>query len=123
MDTTVKNIIETTLKVEIVKAFNSVPEAIEKLVEAALGQEVGEEGGPSKYGGTKMPFLDWLVGDQIRRAAALAVREVVKEREGEIREAVRAKLSTSDIIDEFTKHVLKTASDDWRISVKFESDK
>jgi hypothetical protein len=64
-----KAIIETTLKAEIVKALNSAPDAIEKLITAALTGEVGERTGSLKpdYHEKRVPYLDFLIA---RKSAA-----------------------------------------------------
>lgn len=117
-------IIETTLKAEIIKALNAAPEAIEKLVKAALELPVNEHGSkPDQWTRTTMPYLDWLVGDEIRRAARMAVQEVVKANEPEIHAAVKRRMSADTIVDAFAKHLVKTADEDWKIEVKFEAEK
>jgi hypothetical protein len=120
----VKAIIETTLKAEIVKALSAAPEAIEALVKAALEHPVTSYGGkPDSYSRGTMPYLDWLVGEQIRNAARAAVQDVVKANEAAIHEAVRKRMSSDTIVDEFARHLVKLANDDWRVTVQFEAEK
>jgi hypothetical protein len=126
MNMDVKSIIETTLKTEIVKALNAAPEAIEALVKAALEQPVYSDGAISKqygFGEQKMPYLDWLVGDQIRMAARRAVQEVVEENKGKIHEAVKRRMSADDLADAFAKHLIAAADQEWKIDIKFAAEK
>lgn len=119
----VKAVIETTLKAEIIKALNAAPEAIEKLVQAAIEQPVYESTGtPNRpqYGGyndKQLPYLDWLVGTEIRRAAEKAVREAVMAQEPAIRAEVAKRVSGESIVDAFTKEIVKTVGEDWHLGL------
>lgn len=120
----IKDIVETTLKAEIVKALNAAPEAIEKLVKAALYYEVNERGGePSYHSQKRMPYLDYLVGDEIRMAARLAVQQVIEENKSLIHDAVKKCMSADDMVDSFAKHIIKSADEEWRININFEAEK
>lgn len=121
----VKAIIETTLKAEVVKALNAAPEAIEKLITAAISAEVGERSGSLKpdYHEKKVPYLDYLIGEELRRATRDAVHEVMAAQADEIKAAVKRKFTTDDIVDGFAKYLIDNASHDWRVEVKFKSDK
>lgn len=125
----VKAVIETTLKAEIVKALNAAPEAIEKLVKAALEGPVYESTGtPNRpqYGGyndRQLPYLDYLVGTEIRRAAESAVRDAVAAQESMIRAEVAKRLSAENIVEAFSREIIKTVSEDWRLRVSFEQEK
>lgn len=121
----VKAVIETTLKAEIVKALNAAPDAIEKLVTAAISAEVGDRSGNMKpeYYEKKVPYLDFLIGEEVRRAAESAVKEVFASRAEEIKAAVKKRFSADDIVDGFARHLIEVGNQDWRIDVKFKSDK
>lgn len=121
----VKTLIETSLQAEIVKAFHEAPEAIDKLVMAALESPVDQWGGkPDKYSsrGT-MPYLQWLVGDTIRRIARAAVIETIEKRESEIREAVQRAVSADAIVDGLMEKILGTLKQDYKINVSFADEK
>ncbi len=118
-----KAVVETTLKAQILKAFNDAPQAINKLVLAAIEAPVDRHTGQrSSYIANPVPYLDYVVGDEIRRVAERVVREVLTAKEDEIRAVITAKLSTSDMIDAFVKKVLSVTTEDWRIKVVFGGD-
>lgn len=118
MQTMVKTIIEA----QIIKSLNEAPEAIEKLVKAALAHPVDSNGDAKGYG-TKMPYVDWLVGDEIRAASRIAVRKVIAEHAANIEAAVRAGLSQEDVVKAVAKAVIGAADQEWRINIKFENEK
>lgn len=120
----IKAIIETTLKAEIVKALNSAPDAIEKLVTAAISAEVGATSGRSntEFYEKKVPYLDYLIGNEIRSAAREAVMQVFKENRERIHEAVRARFSAEHIVDGFASALIKASEQEWRINVSFEGE-
>lgn len=121
----IKDIIETTLKAEIVKALNSAPDAIEKLVTAAIAIEVDKYTGSEKtdYYSKKVPYLDYLLGQEIRSAARSAVSEVFATRGDEIKAAIKRKFTTDAVIDGFAKALIDTGQQDWRVNVTFEGEK
>ena len=123
MNDNIKAIIETTLKAEIVKALNSAPDAIEKLVTAAISQPVDSHTGSTGGYGSKVPYLDFLVGDEIRRAARDAVHEVFAAKADLVKEAVKRKFSADDMVEAFAKAVINASAQDWKITVKFEGDR
>jgi hypothetical protein len=116
----IKALVEATLQAKIVQAFHDAPEAIDKLVQAALGVKVNENGGrPDGYGRREMPYLEWLVGDTIRRVARGAVETAVKQREEDIRATVASRLSSDAVVDSLVKKIVGVTTDDWRINVTF----
>lgn len=126
MDT--KAIIEASLKAEIIKAFNNAPEAIDKMLSAILNKECYENGSFEKgsytpYDAKKLPYIDWLVGQEVRRVAELAVREIVADNKDKIRASVAQRMSADDLVDAFAKHLIQSADQNWRINVKFAPDK
>lgn len=114
----IKSIIET----QIIQALNSAPDAIEKLVKAALSRPVDRAGKFDGYG-DKMPYLDYMVGEEIRRAAEAAVRKVVAESAGKIEDLVRNGLTSDSVVAAVTKSFVDAAAQEWRINVKFEAEK
>lgn len=75
VELTIKTLIET----QIIQALSNAPEeAIEKLVKAALSKPVDDNGNERGYG-SKMPYIDYLVGSEIRDAARRAVSKIVLE--------------------------------------------
>lgn len=123
-ETDIELMVKTTIQTQIVKAFNDAPDTIDKLVKAALSQPVDEHGRlKSDSWGVKQPYLDWLVGQTIRDAATVAVREVMQERHDSIQEIVRAKLSDNVLVDAMTKTLLGALANEYRVTIKFAEDK
>lgn len=118
MQAMVKTIIET----QVIKALNEAPEAIEKLVKAALAQPVDQNGDAKGYG-TKMPYLDWLVGEEIRAGARVATRKVITEHAATIESAVRGSLAQDDVAKAITRAVVGAADREWSIRVSFANEK
>ena len=104
MEASIEQMLKTTIQTKVVEAFNSTPEMIDKLIEAALSKEVNSHGGkPDHYDRIKMPYLEWLVGQEIRNAARGAVQEYIKEHGDVIKAKVKDAVRRSDIGDELTK--------------------
>jgi hypothetical protein len=124
LEVTIKSLLET----QIIQALNSAPEAIEKLVKAALSKPVDKQGNEEgsrnyhSYNGT-MPYLDWMVGEEIRNAARKAAAKVIQERMPDIDAEVRKGLSSESIVAAVTKSLVGTAEQEWRINVSFEAEK
>lgn len=117
----VKAIVQTQLEALILQAFNSAPDAIDKLIKAALtDHKVDRNGNESRYGSGDFTYLEYLVGDTIRRAARGAVEKVVKERQPEIEAAMRKAINESDFASEATKSLLNMLVGDeaWRCRVE-----
>lgn len=112
--------IKTLLETTIIQALNNAPDAIENMVKAALAQPVDSSGDPKGYG-TKMPYLDFLVGVEIRTAARRAVEKVIQEKMPDIEAAVRAGLSSDSVVAAVTKSLVGAASEDWKIEVNFKA--
>ena len=114
--------IKATIEAQVVQALNSMPEAIEKLVKAAMSKEVDATGKFDSYSSNKMPYLDWMVGNEIRDAARDAVRRIMKEYAPRIEAEVRKGLTSDTVVAAVTKSFIQAADQDWRINVKFEAD-
>ena len=116
----IAQLVQTVLHTKIIQAFHDAPEAIDRLVEAALSHEVSEHGGkPDAFSRKRMPYLEWIVGETIRSAARSAVQDVVKEREAEIRDAVRQALTAEKIVDGLIAKILGAIDQDFRVTVQF----
>lgn len=123
MDTPkIADMVQAMIMTEVVKSLNNAPDAVEKLVQAALTKPVGTDGKFDGYG-TKMPYLDYLVGQEIRMATQGAVRAVIQERIPLIQEMIRKGLAAESLVDAVTKAVVGSASQEWRIDVSFKADK
>lgn len=121
----IKAIIETTLKAEIVKALNNAPDAIEKLVTAAISQQVDKHSGSADRGyyGDKVSYLDFLIGDEIRSAARDAVKEVFAAQKELVKAKIKERFSADDIVTSFATALVNASQQDWNIKVSFEGEK
>lgn len=117
----IQSMVRTIIETEIVKALNTPEDTIEKLVKAALSRPVDRNGKLDGYGSTT-PYIDWMIGEEIRRAAEQAVRRVVSESADKIEAQVRAGLSSDSVVDAVVKSLVGAAAQEWRISVKFEAE-
>ncbi len=121
----IQEIVKGIIQTQIVQALNDAPEVIEKLVKASLSKPVDKNGRVegethySPYGGT-MPYLDWMVGQEIRCAATNAVHRLMQEYAPKIEEEVRKGLNSDTVVAAVTKSFVTAAEQDWRINVKFE---
>ena len=121
MSDNINEMVKGLIQTQVIQALNSAPEAIEKLVKAALSRPVDQSGKFDGYG-NKMPYLDWLVGEEIRSAARNAVHTVLAERASEIEQVVRDALSAEDTAKAVTKAVVGAAEREWSIKVSFAAE-
>lgn len=120
----IQAMVKTIIEAQIIQALNEAPEAIDKLVKAALSKEVdGVSGKADGYYGNRTPYLDYLIGDEIRSATRSAVAKVIKELAPNIEGEVRKALTAETLVAAVAKSIVATAEQDWKISVKFESEK
>jgi hypothetical protein len=117
----VEEIVKTTLQAEILKALKAAPEAIEAMVRAAIEKPVDPTTGRPDGYGNKIPYLEWIVGQTLREELRGAVVQEFGARRDEIREIVKARLSSEAVVDAVAGTILKSASEEWRITVKFEA--
>lgn len=120
MDVDVKALVQASIQTKIIEAFNETPEAIDQLVQAALKKEVDEHGNEPRYNSNKrMPYLEYLVGENIRNFATKAVLEAVRAREDDVCSAVKKALSTDDVVVAFAKSIVDATAKNWAIDVIF----
>ena len=124
-DPALETLMTTFLQTRIVEVLNSTPDAIELMVKAALTKSVGKDTGSltPTYGETKIPYLEWLVGDQIRRLAEKVVFRVVNENAELVEQKVREALTHTDVVNAIVKSFVNTSQETWRINVNFEAEK
>jgi hypothetical protein len=115
----IRALVKTTIEAQIVKALNEGPELIEKLVKAALAKEVDPHSGKTDGYGNRIPYIDYLVGHEIRFAAQAAVRKVVAEKADAIEAQVRAGLTDDKVVSAFAKAIVGATEKDWAIKVQF----
>lgn len=124
----IEAILKATIQTKVIEAFNQTPDMIEKLVQGALSKDVNENGQPpssSRYNEETMPYMDWLVGNEIRMAVHEVVRDHVATNKVQIREKVENAIGMSDFARPLGETIAKVLSEDWRWSVdlKIEEDK
>ena len=117
----ITEIVKALIEAQVIQALNSAPDAIEKLVKAALSRPVGNDGRFDGYG-NKMPYLDYMVGEEIRSAARNAIRTIMLEFQPRIEAEVRKGLTSETVVAAVTKSFVDAAAQDWRIDVKFEAE-
>lgn len=118
----ITEIVKALIEAQVIQALNSAPDAIEKLVKAALSRPVDSSGKFDGYG-NKMPYLDYMVGEEIRSAARNAIRTIMLEFQPRIEAEVRKGLTSETVVAAVTKSFVDAAAQDWRIDVKFEAEK
>ena len=95
----IEALLKATIQTKVIEAFNTAPDVVEKLVEAALSKEVNEHGGkPDGFRDKKMPYMEWLVGNEIRNAVHACVKEYVEHNGDEIRARVKTAMESSEFI-------------------------
>lgn len=119
--------IRTLLQAQIVQALNSAPEAIEKMVDAAISGHVDSVTGEAadSRGWTrneKIPYIDYLVRCEIRQAARRATVKVVAEKLPEMEEVVRQALGAEPLVKAVTHAIVNAASHEWKIDVTFSKE-
>jgi hypothetical protein len=116
----IEALLKATIQTKVVEAFNSAPDVVEKLVEAALSKEVSENGGKPDYHSKKMPYMEWLVGNEIRNAVCACVREYVQQHGDEIRQRVKSAMESSDFVKPMAEAVGEVLSQsyNWTVDLK-----
>lgn len=117
--------IRATIQTKVVEAFNSAPEMTEKLIRAALEQKVDQYGmKPEGYRREEaMPYLDWLVGNEIRKATQDAVREYVAEHKETIKAQIAKAIGVTDFAAAIGSRMANILAEDhrWSVEIKHES--
>ena len=116
----IEKVVQAGIQQEIIRALNDAPEYIDALVKAAMNQEVNEYGGKPSYGERKTPYLEYVVGEQLRVFAGKAVRQWLTDNEDAIRASIVQRVGKLDIANAFADAVSKQINDDWGMSVYFE---
>ena len=125
-DQNIEELIKATIQTKVIEAFNTVPEAIDKLVESALRKDVDKWGSkPSGYGRDTMPFMEWLVGEEIRKAVQECVNEYIAEHKDSVKEKVRQSIAKADFGKSLSESVADVMSQsyNWRINLNIEKEK
>lgn len=122
----VEEVIKATIQAKVIEAFNSSGDAIEKLIACAINKPVdADSGGPvrSGYGTRQMPYMDWLVGNEIRRVIAECAREYVEEHRDELKAKVKQSIESGDYGTALSDAVMGVLSERYNWNVKLEVGK
>lgn len=117
-----KELAANLVQQQILQAFRTQPEVVEAMIKDALGVKVDQHGLPPSghhFNSKQMPFVEWLVGDTIRKIAREAVLETIREQEPLIRESVHRALNGERLVEAVTKQVVGAFGEDWRINIAF----
>lgn len=114
---------KTLIQTQVLQALKDAPEYLDALVRAAMEQEVSEHGTkPEYHTRTKMPWLEWCVRDALRNAAKMAVLEIVREMQPQIKDSVKKCLSSDEIVAVFAKRIID-GTVDYKINVQVVAEK
>lgn len=122
----IKTLVQTQIETQIIQAFRDAPEAIDELVKAALSKGVTEHGGQPRYSSDiKLSYLEWLVGETIRRVARETINEVVEERRPQIEAAIRKSITEGEFANEATSALMRmlNGEESWRCTINIQEEK
>ncbi len=117
MSDDIEALLKASIQTKVIEALNSTPDMIEKLVEAAFHKPVNEHGQkPTGYGrgSEEMPYMEWLVGNEIRNAARSIVREYVANHQETIRKKIHEAIEGGDFASPIIKFFDKSMQDEFR---------
>lgn len=120
----IEALVKGMIQTQIIQVLNNAPDVVEKLVASALSKPVDSLTGSvdGRYG-SRVPYLDYIVGESIRVAARIAVEKVIQEQVPVIEAQVRAGLNSDSVTAAVVKSFVDAAAQSWRINVKFEAEK
>jgi hypothetical protein len=124
MDNEIEALLRATIQTKVVEAFNSTPDMVEKMIRAAFEKKVGENGEspPRGYGDKGIPWLEWLVGEEIRRAGLEAVREYVSAQKPAITQRVSDAIGKGEFGARIGEKIADIMAAEWRWSFSVERD-
>lgn len=111
----IEEMVRATIQTKVIEAFNTAPEVVEKMVQAAFMKEVDQHGGrPDNWSRQKMPRIEWLVGEEIRNAAAAAVREHMQEQRELVAAQVKEAIDGGKAGEAFSEVIARLMEDEFR---------
>lgn len=117
MSQDIEAILRSTIQTKVIEAFNTTPDLVEKMVRAAFEKEVDQYGmRPERYGSEKMPWLEWLVGEEIRKAASEAIKSYVSQHQDEIRAKVSSAITNGDFGNKIGERIAEIMAEEYRWS-------
>lgn len=116
----VKEIVQTQVATEVVKALEGKEGLIERMVTEALSFRVNSEGKISSYNSdNKYSWVDVMVGAAVREVAKQSVMDFIAKSKDKIESAVQAELKkqTKGIVAAFMNCILESAKNSYNIKV------
>lgn len=119
MSDDIRPLVEAALKKKILEAFNEGPELIDKMIAVAIVDYKVDDSGFKPKHGNGMPFIDFVIGQQIRQATRDATREVIADQIDALKAQIAKRLTDREFADAAVSAMLDKLSDDWRVNVEF----
>lgn len=88
-------IIQAHVNEAVIRALDGPQQLVTRAIAGVLQTNVDSEGKPSSYGSSR-PWIDWVIGDCIKRAARAAIEEFVATQKDRIKDELVAQLSTKN---------------------------
>lgn len=118
----ISELVRATLEAKIIAAFKSTPEMIDDLVKSCLSREVNEYGGkPDYHDRNKMPYLTYLAQSAVQKVARDAVNEYIQTMEPVIKEQIKEKLSSGEMVDALTACIMQATKDQYNVQIEFKA--
>jgi hypothetical protein len=115
-------LVRASLESKIIEAFKSTPEMIDDLVKSCLSREVTEHGSPPTYHDrTKMPYLSFLAQSAVQSVAREAVNEYVQTMAPAIKQQVKQKLSSGEMVDALTSCIMQATKNPYDVKIEFKT--
>lgn len=124
-----QDVIEPIIKAEITKAIVEAMGPKQALLQTAianlLNMSVDSDGKPSSYGHSR-PWIDWMVGKQIRDAAEQAIKSHIADHGEQIKKQLAAEMAkkNSPLVRQLVEGMVGAMTHPdalrWRIKVEFD---
>lgn len=113
-----QEIINTTIQTQIVAALNEAPEVIEKLILASLSAKVDDSGRIPQYPShAKKTYLEFLVGDEIRKFTQKLVQEYLEQNKERFSQKIKETLESGTFSTDLSKVVSDILCENYRWSI------
>ena len=118
-------IIEANIQAAVAQALGPVSNRISEFVTTVLRMNVDSEGKPSSYGNSK-PWIDWAIGDALRRAAKAAIDEQVEKLKDQMKAHIATELTKKNstlhkqLAEGLVNGVFSADSLKWRLNITTE---
>jgi hypothetical protein len=105
----IEPIIQANITAAIAQAMGNGTQVIQQAIASILATSVDSEGKPSSYGNSRR-WIDWAVGDSLRKAAKAAIDEHIAAHREAIQKQLVAELSkkNSPLIKSMVEGMMKS---------------